>query len=86
MVKVPAKRTRWTDYPLNNKILCLTEAIFTASCTAQRRATNSLNRDLIKFYNDWRNFCDLFKMLSALALCFETASLGMQYKLLSGNG
>jgi len=72
MVKVPAKRTRWTDYPLNSKILFLTEAIFRAYCTAQRRATNSLNMDLIKFYNDWRNLCDIFKTLSAPAPCFKT--------------
>jgi len=52
MVKILAKRTRWTDYPLSNKILFLTEAIFTAYCRAQRKATNSLNVDLIKFYND----------------------------------
>jgi len=85
MVKVPAKRTRWTNYPLNNKILFVTEEIFTAYCTAQRRATNSLNMDLIKFYSDWRNVCDLSEILSAPARCFETASLGMQYKLLSAN-
>jgi hypothetical protein len=65
MVKLPAKRTRWTDYLLNNKILFVTQEIFAAYCTAQRRATNSLNIDLIKFYSDWRNVCDLSKILSA---------------------
>jgi hypothetical protein len=80
MVKVPTKRTRSTDYPLNSKILFLKEAIFRFYCTTQRGATNSLNIDLIKFYNDWRNFCDLLKILSAPGRCLETASVGMQYK------
>lgn len=82
MVKVTAKRTCWTDYPLKIKI---TEAIFTVYFTAQRRPTNSLNVDLIKFCTDCRNFTDISKILSAPARGFETASWGMQNKLLSAN-